>query len=117
MGCGCCRSRLEAAMPPVAGQRAEAKGGTAEAGCEREDSTERNAQTVMLELGLYMCNCLRPASVTKHAWTEQIEADIAWLRGALTNVSTGLDKVRTALKSLADKVAQSKVRDTSRADP
>ncbi len=43
MGCDCCRSRLETAMLPVAGQHAEAKGGTAEAGCEREDSTERNA--------------------------------------------------------------------------
>jgi len=78
---------------------------------------QKEMQTAILELGLYMCNCLRPASVTKHAWTEQIEADIAWLRGALTNVSTGIEKMRKELKSVTDKVAQSKVRDTSRADP
>ncbi len=54
---------------------------------------QKEMQAAILELSLYMCNCLRPVSVTKHAWTEQIEVDIAWLRGALTNVSTEIDKV------------------------
>ena len=48
---------------------------------------------------------------------EQIEGDIASAREALANALTGIDKMRKELKSLTDKVANSEVRDTSRADP
>jgi septal ring factor EnvC (AmiA/AmiB activator) len=70
-----------------------------------------------LELGSYMCCCLWVASVTKRTSIEQIEADITSAREALANTWTGIDKIHKELKSLADKVAKSKVRDTSRTDP
>jgi len=78
---------------------------------------QKEMQTAMLELGSYMCNCLWIASVTKRVSIEQIEADITSAREALANASTGIDKMRKELKSLADKVAKSEVRDTFRADP
>jgi hypothetical protein len=43
--------------------------------------------------------------------TEQIDADIASATEALANASAGIDKMRKELKSLADKVAKSEVRD------
>jgi uncharacterized coiled-coil protein SlyX len=78
---------------------------------------QKEIQAATLELGSYMCSCLRVASVTKCTSIEQIEADITEAREVLANAWTEIDKIRKELKSLADKVAKSKVRDTSRTDP
>jgi len=74
-------------------------------------------QTAALELGSYICNCLWVASVAKPVYIELIEADVASAREVLDNESVGISKRRKELKSLADKIAKSEVRDTSRADP
>jgi len=100
---------------PFAGQHTDANSSTAEAGRDREDSTEMQMAT--LELGSYKCNCLWVASVAKRVYIEQIEAETALAHKALANASSGIDKMRKELKSLADKVVKIEVRDTSRPDP
>ena len=51
----------------------------------------------MLEFGSYMCNFLWDVSIAKHLYIEQIEAETASAREALTNASSGIDKMRKEL--------------------
>jgi structural maintenance of chromosome 2 len=93
---------------PFVGEHTEAKGGTAEASCECEDSTERDADRDAGAWFVHVLLLLRP-SLT-YVSIEQIEADIASARDALADASAGIDKMRKELKSLADKVGKSEVR-------
>ena len=72
---------------------------------------QKEMQTAMLELG--PCMCYAFASIAESCvHVEQIEADIASAREALSEASAGIDKMRKELKSLVDKIAKCEVRDT-----